>query len=83
MKRLHMQKIITVTDRNRIYTVRYEGLEIETFKDKKLEVEFPKGSYSRRMKQLRELGFKLVGWTWEPTAQDPVWASYRGVFQRV
>jgi hypothetical protein len=83
MKTLSMEKLVTVINGNYIYTVRYEGLEIETFTDDKVEVKFPRGMYKKRVKQLEALGYSLAGsWIWEPAEDSPIWAPYRGVFER-
>ena len=85
MKLLHMQKIVTISHGRYIpYTLKYKELEAELVNDNQIEVEFPKGMYKQRMRQLEKLGYSLVGnWRWEPKEQDPIYSPYRGVFQRV
>lgn len=85
MKLINMEKTVTVLHTGYIpYTVKYKELAEELENDTYLEVEFPKGLYNKRMKQLKELGYSLVGnWIWEPKEEDPIWAQYRGIFQRV
>ena len=84
MKLLSMEKVVTVLNTRYIpYILKYKELEADLVNDSQIEVEFPKGLYRQRMKQLEKLGYKLVGsWMWEPTEEDPIWSPYRGVFQR-
>lgn len=84
MKLLHMEKSVTILNTRYIpYMRKYKELEAELVNDNQIEVEFPKGLYKQRMKQLEKLGFKLVGnWKWEPKEEDPIFSPYRGIFQR-
>lgn len=84
MKVLHMEKVVTVLTKKYIpYMRKYKELEAELVNDLQIEVEFPRGMYKQRMKQLEKLGYSLSGsWIWEPTEDDPIWSPYRGVFQR-
>ena len=84
MKLLSMEKIVTVLNTKYIpYMRKYKELEAELENDTQIEVEFPKGMYKQRMRQLEKLGYKLVGnWIWEPTEEDPIFSQYRGIFQR-
>jgi hypothetical protein len=84
MKVLSMQKVVTVLNVTYFpYCVKYGDLSEELANDTQIEVDFPKGMYKHRIKQLAELGFTLAGnWKWEPKDEDPIWSSYRGVFQR-
>ena len=83
MKLLSMEKVVTVLNTRYIpYMRNYKELEAELVNDNQIEVEFPKGMYSQRMKQLEKLGYSLVNWSWEPAEEAPIWSQYRGVFQR-
>ena len=83
MKLLNMEKVVTVLNTGYIpYMRKYKELEEELKTDKQIEVEFPKGMYKQRMKQLEKLGYSLVSWSWEPKEEDPIWSQYRGYFQR-
>lgn len=84
LKLLNMEKVVTVLNTGYIpYMRKYKELEEELKDDKYIEVEFPKGLYKKRMKQLTELGYSLVKWEWEPKEDAPIWSQYRGYFQRV
>lgn len=84
MKVLSMEKVVTVIKPKYIpYTRKYKELEAELENDSQIEVEFPRGMYNQRMKQLEKLGYSLVSWSWEPKEDAPIWSPYRGVFQRV
>lgn len=85
MKLLDMEKVVTVLHSGYIpYIRKYKELAEELANDDYIEVEFPKGMYTQRMKQLEKLGYHLVGsWIWEPKAEDPIFSQYRGIFQRV
>jgi len=83
MKTLHMEKVVTVLNTPYIpYMKKYKELEAELQNDKEIEVEFPKGMYKQRIKQLENLGYSLVRWSWEPQEDSAIWSPYRGVFQR-
>lgn len=83
MKLLNMENVVTVIKPKYIpYTRKYKELEVELAHDTQIEVEFPKGMYKHRMRQLEKLGYRLVSWSWEPTEEAPIWSQYRGVFQR-
>lgn len=83
MKLLSMEKIVIVLHTGVIpYRRKYKELEEELENDDYIEVEFPKGMYKQRMKQLEKLGYSLVSWSWEPAEDAPIWSPYRGYFQR-
>ena len=83
MKLLSMEKVVTVLNTRYIpYMRKYKELEAELVNDNQIEVKFPRGMYTHRMKQLEKLGYKLVSWEWEPSEDSPIWSQYRGVFQR-
>jgi hypothetical protein len=79
-----MEKVVYVLHTGYIpYMRKYKELAEELKDDDYIEVEFPKGLYKKRMKQLAELGYSLVKWSWEPAEDAPIWHQYRGYFQRV
>ncbi len=83
MKLLSMEKVVTVLNTGYIpYMRKYKELEAELSSDTQIEVKFPRGMYSQRMKQLEKLGYSLVSWSWEPKEDAPIWSQYRGIFQR-
>ena len=83
MKLLNMEKVVTVLHTGYIpYMRKYKELEEELKNDTTIEVEFPRGMYKQRMKQLEKLGYNLVKWSWEPAEDAPIWSQYRGYFQR-
>jgi hypothetical protein len=83
MKLLSMEKVVTVLNTKYIpYMRKYKELEVELVNDRQIEVKFPKGMYIQRIRQLEKLGYSLVGWSWEPKEDAPIWSQYRGVFQR-
>ena len=83
VKLLNMEKVVTVLHTGYIpYMRKYKELAEELENDKYIEVEFPRGMYKQRMKQLTELGYSLVSWSWEPAEDTPIYSYYRGYFQR-
>lgn len=83
MKLLNMEKIVAVSITGHIpYFRKYKELEEELKNDTTIEVEFPRGLYNKRMKQLEKLGYRLVEWSWKPSEDAPIWSQYRGCFQR-
>lgn len=83
MKLLNMEKTVAVSITGYIpYFRKYKDLEEELKKDTTIEVEFPRGLYNKRMKQLEKLGYSLISWSWEPAEDAPIWSQYRGYFQR-
>lgn len=83
MKLLSMENVVTVLNTRYIpYSIKYKELEAELANDAEIEVEFPRGMYRQRMRQLEKLGYSLVSWSWEPTEEAPIWSQYRGIFRR-
>ena len=78
-----MQKIVYVHDGKHIpYSIKYKQLESELQNDNEIEVAFCKGDYKRRIKQLQNLGYKLIEWLRQPNEESPIFSEYRGVFSR-
>jgi hypothetical protein len=78
-----MENVVTVLNTAYIpYHVKYKELEQELQADLQIEVQFPKGMYSQRMRQLEKLGYSLVEWSWVPAEDAPIFSQYRGIFKR-
>ena len=83
MKRVTMYKIVYINDgRHMPYTIKYKQLEDELQNDNEIEVVFCKGDYKRRMKQLQNLGYELIEWSYEPSEESPLFTEYHGTFSR-
>ncbi len=87
MKKLDFEKTITITKElgrfETMYQINYKNLSKEVENDKQLNIQFPKGDFKIRMKQIKDLGFEVVEWIWTPEENAPIFSKYRAIIERV
>lgn len=84
MKKLYMDKVITVIDGKLIpYRTSYTAFAAAVENDTEVEAIYPQGMKAHRERQLAKLGFTLKAAIHTPDPEvDPIYAEVRGIWQR-